>query len=302
MAIGLGIGLGGFPFDSIDGFWRWVDQCEHSRLDSIWQSDRLLSHHLTTESMSTMAALAGATRRIKFGMNSTVLGFRHPLLLAKQCATIDFLSNGRLLPSFGIGAATAPEWQAGGMRIDKRGARANECLQILQRLWTEDSVDFTGEFYQLSAATIAPKPVQRQLPLWIGGVSDAAIARTARYGTGWLGGLHGPEQAATTIAAIKRELAVQQRQIADDHYGATIAFRFGDDDAAGHPLMQAPQAESIRATGKPEAILALLQAFVQAGVSKFVAIPIAHGDSDMRTQTEQLITEILPALDTLAAA
>ena len=112
MTVAIGIGLMEFPFRSADNFWRWVDVCEASPLDSIWQTDRVISAVPMLECMSAMAAIAGRTERIKFGFNVVSLALRDPVLVAKQCATIDFLSNGRLLPAFGIGSPRAPEWQA----------------------------------------------------------------------------------------------------------------------------------------------------------------------------------------------
>jgi alkanesulfonate monooxygenase SsuD/methylene tetrahydromethanopterin reductase-like flavin-dependent oxidoreductase (luciferase family) len=129
--------------------------------------------------------LAGRTRRMRFGMNVVSLTFRDPVLLAKQCATIDVLSDGRLLPAFGIGSPMAPEWEALGVDTKTRGRKTDECLEIIRRLWREESVDFSGAFYKLKGAAIAPKPVQPDLPMWIGGSTDAAIRRTARIGTGW---------------------------------------------------------------------------------------------------------------------
>ena len=111
MSINAGTGILEFPFSSAKGYWEWVELCEQGGVDSIWISDRVISKEPVLECMSAMAALAGATRRIKFGMNVASVGLRDPLLLAKQCATIDFLSNGRLLPAFGVGSPRAPEWQ-----------------------------------------------------------------------------------------------------------------------------------------------------------------------------------------------
>ena len=89
MGVGVGLGLADFPFSGIGPLWRWVALCEEGGVDSIWQTDRLVSAQPYLECMSLMAALAGATKRIRFGMNVAGLGWREPLLLAKQCATID---------------------------------------------------------------------------------------------------------------------------------------------------------------------------------------------------------------------
>src|SRR5690349_22392924 len=125
-SIAVGIGIMDYPFDTTDGYWRWVDLCEEGGVDSIWQTDRLVSREPILETMATMAALAGRTRRLKFGMNVVSLALRDPVLLAKQCATIDVLSEGRLLPGFGIGSPRGPEWDALHVDTSTRGKRTDE--------------------------------------------------------------------------------------------------------------------------------------------------------------------------------
>src|SRR5579862_9777658 len=102
--ISLGLGIMELPFSGADAFWRWIDLCEAGGVDSIWQSDRLIGRAPVLESLTAMAAFAGRTRRLKFGMNVVSLAFRDPVLLAKQCATVDFLSAGRLVAAFSIGS------------------------------------------------------------------------------------------------------------------------------------------------------------------------------------------------------
>ena len=142
MTIAVGLGFMDFPFSSANAYWRWVAMCEDGGVDSVWQTDRLVSEKPFLECMSAMAALAGATKRLKFGMNVVSVGLRDPLLLAKQCATIDMLSSGRLLPGFGIGNIRAADWLATGADTEGRGRRSNEALEIIARLWVEESVDF----------------------------------------------------------------------------------------------------------------------------------------------------------------
>ena len=185
MTVAVGVGLMEFPFSSAAAYWRWIDMCEAGGIDSMWQTDRLISREPILECMTALAAMAGRTRRLKFGMNVVSLALRDPVLVAKQCATIDVLSEGRLLPAFGIGSPMAPEWKALGLDTRSRGAKTDEGLEIIARLWREEKVDFQGTHYKLSGASISPKPVQPDLPMWIGGGSEAAIKRTARYGTGW---------------------------------------------------------------------------------------------------------------------
>ena len=227
MTVAIGLGLMDYPFAGAGDYWRWVDMCEQGGVDSIWQTDRLVSRTPILECMAAMAALAGRTRRLRFGMNVVSLALRDPVLLAKQCATIDVLSEGRLLPAFGIGSPLGPEWQALDIDTRTRGRRTDESLEIIARLWREDSVDFAGRHYRLKAASISPKPVQPDLPMWIGGSSEAAIKRTAKYGTGWQGGGETIEDAIRVVAAIKQALPAAGRTIDEDHYGASFPFYFG---------------------------------------------------------------------------
>ena len=301
MTVAIGLGLMDYPFAGAGDYWRWVDLCESGGVDSIWQTDRLVSRTPILECMTVMAALAGRTRRLRFGMNVVSLALRDPVLLAKQCATVDVLSEGRLLPAFGIGSPLGPEWTALDIDTKTRGRRTDESLEIIARLWREESVDFAGKHYRLKGASISPKPVQPDLPIWIGGSSEAAIRRTARIGTGWQAGPETPEQAAKVVAAIKAACAQEGRTIDDDHYGAGIPYRFGSpDDPALLPLFEAYRKRTGRdpkdyfAVGDAEAIVGKIADYVEAGVSKFILRPSARGDDEIMTQTRRLIEEVLP--------
>ncbi len=302
MSVRIGMGLASFPFSEVHNLWRWVDLCEDNDVDSIWQTDRLISPQPFLESMSLMAALAGRTQRVKFGMNAIVVPFRDPLVLAKQCATIDYLSDGRLLPVFGVGAEGAPEWKATGRPPRGRGAQANEALQLMARLWSEERVSFDGEHYHYVDARLEPKPVQQPLPLWIGGASEAAIRRTARIGTGWLAGLMPSDQVGRVVSAIKKESAALGRTIDADHYGAGFAYRFGSWDdavveraAAGLSRLATPvEPQQFFAVGDAATILARIAEYRAAGISKFVLRPLADGDDEIYSQSQRLIEEVLP--------
>ncbi len=294
----IGMGVATNPFSSARAFFRFVDLCEESEVDSLWQTDRLNSKVPFLEAMSTMAALAGATQRLKFGMNAVVVSLRDPLLLAKQCATIDYLSDGRLLPVFGVGRDSAPEWEATGRSPRDRGRRADEALEIMQRLWTEESVTFEGEHYRYKDASISPRPVQQPLPCWIGGSSKAAIRRTARLGTGWLAGIQTPAQVGPVIEAIREASRKEGRPVPEDHYGASFPFRFGapDDPLIERFSMTRNQREGYAAVGDASAVLERIDEYRKAGVSKFVLIPVAGGDDDLMEQARQLVAEVLPVV------
>jgi probable F420-dependent oxidoreductase len=300
VSVAIGVGLMDFPFKTGTDYWRWVDLCEEGGVDSMWQTDRLVSKQPILECMATMAALAGRTRRLRFGMNVVSLALRDPVLLAKQCATIDVLSEGRLLPAFGIGSPAGPEWQALDIDTKTRGKRTDESLEIIARLWREDSVDFAGKHYHLAGASISPKPVQPDLPMWIGGSSDAAIRRTAKYGTGWQGGGETQEDAGRVVAAIKKAVVEAGRSIDEDHYGAAFPFFFGSpSDSAVTGAMAAytkrtgRDASSYFAIGDAGAIRDRVAAYVAVGIEKFILRPLGSGD-EVIAQTKRLIEDVLP--------
>jgi alkanesulfonate monooxygenase SsuD/methylene tetrahydromethanopterin reductase-like flavin-dependent oxidoreductase (luciferase family) len=159
-------------------------------------------------------------------------------------------------------------------------------------------VDFDGVHVKARGARIAPLPVQAELPLWIGGSSPAAIRRTAKYGTGWLGGVEGPEATGRVVAAIKAAAAEQGRAIDPDHFGAGVFYRFtapGEAvDLSLSPLLQ--RAPDAVVAGDAKAILQRIREFEAVGVTKLVLRPLARGDADVMDQTRRLIEEVIPGV------
>ena len=306
MTIGAGIGIANFTFDNGNGFWEWVDLCDNGGVDSIWQSDRIIEKTPNLETMSVMAALAGGSKRLKFGMNVASMALRDPVLMAKACATIDVLSNGRLLPAFGVGSALSRDFTATGRDTKGRGKRSEEGLQIMARLWTEDRVCFVGEYYRLVDATIAPKPIQSPMPLWVGGSAAAAIERTARWGTGWQAGIETAAQIAPVISAIKQRASELGRSIDDDHFGAGFGFRFGNVEdpvvQKHHEVLEkrlGKQPEGYSAVGGVDEMMALVEDFHKAGAHKFILRPIATGTADTIAQTQLMVEQLLPAISAM---
>jgi probable F420-dependent oxidoreductase len=292
MKVRIGIGVPA-AFDEVASFWRWVALCEESALDSVWCSDRLLSTDPTLEPMTTVAAICGATSRLKFGFNAMTLPTRDPVTLAKECASLDHLSGGRLLPVFGVGRAQKRSDGSTVQLPGGRGTRANEALEIMTRLWAGERVTFEGNAYSVHEAAISPLPTQQPMPMWIGGVSEAAIRRTARWGNGWISGLSSPEETAEAVTAIKREAQAIGRSIDPEHFGATIPYRLGTGSEAADPSGLAARLPSeLAVVGEPDALLERVRAHRAAGISKFVAVPLARGDADVLEQTRLLAEQV----------
>jgi probable F420-dependent oxidoreductase len=137
-----------------------------------------------------LAHLAAHTERIKVGTGVIILPQRNPLVLAKQVASLDVLSGGRLI--FGIGVAyLEPEMRAIGVPMEGRGARADEYLAAMRSLWEDEAPSFSGQYVSFEAVDAHPRPVQRPLPVVVGGHTRAAHRRAARSADGWYGFLQG---------------------------------------------------------------------------------------------------------------
>ena len=283
MKIRIGVGFSGWPFRRAEDFWDMVDLVEESGLDSIWLNDRIRNPAPALEPITALAMIAGRTQRIKFGMSVAVLPVRDPLIVAKELATIDFLSNGRMLPAFGLGVAQEAEWLAVGRTSQRRGAMTDEAVPLMRRLWSEDAVSHAGEFYNTHELTIQPKPCQQPLPVWFGGHSQAAYKRVARLGDGFLGSYQPPSEAGKAVCAIRSAADGYGREVPEDHYGTIVPFHFGDGDISAEiqTLMRRidPNTpfESYAAWREPDAILRRIDEFVEVGVSKFVLRPMVSG-------------------------
>src|SRR4051812_50157393 len=174
----VGIIPGPWPDDGGQDFlWRLIDICETTEIDSIWFSERLSLPIPVPEPITTMAAVAARTTRLKFGPSVLTLPFRSPVVLAREIAMIDVLSNGRMLPAIGTGAEDERAFRATGVPVRERARRADEAIAIMRACWTGEPVTFDGKFWQLEDITVRPAPKQNPMPLWIGGHSEAAAPR-----------------------------------------------------------------------------------------------------------------------------
>ena len=303
MSIGIGIGLNGWPFGSAgaDAFWDYIDLAESLNIDSIWLSDRVVSDTLSLEPVVALSCVAARTRKMKVGTSVLALPLRNPTVLAKELATLDFLSGGRLLLAVGLGRDEDREAQACGISRTERSARTEEMVHLLRLLWSEAEVTFAGDFYQLDGVAIRPKPIQTAPPIWVGGRSRPAFRRTARLADGWLASQITPDEVRSAIAQIKGYCAEYHRRIDEDHFGVLFNFCFARDATTAAKLAR-PHALRNRsdvdftessALGTVEDIAATVQRYIEAGASKFVARPACPPEA-IDEQLERLGRELIP--------
>jgi probable F420-dependent oxidoreductase len=180
-------------------------ETEKVGLDSVWVFERLLwpvkpqtpyagipnapipvEYQSVLDPLETLTYLAGNTDRISLGTSLIDMFFHNPVTLARRFATLDALSDGRVIAGLGIGWSK-DEYDAAGISFKEKGARADEYLQVLKRIWTEDVVEFKGQFYNIPASKIGPKPVQKpRPPILLGAFSPKTFPRIVNYADGWI--------------------------------------------------------------------------------------------------------------------
>lgn len=155
------------------------------------------------DSTNALSYLAAVTDRIKLGTGIIILPQRQPAVLAKSLASVDHLSNGRLLFGLGVGYLE-PEMTACSTPMGDRGRRSDEYLRAMRTLWSGDAVSFTGDFVSFAGVTANPKPPQGSIHTVVGGHSDRALRRAVELGHGWYGFMRDPETAADDVARLQR--------------------------------------------------------------------------------------------------
>jgi probable F420-dependent oxidoreductase len=155
-------------------------------LDGLVAGDHVTFYGYGNDGLITLTAIAACTERIELKTAVYLLPLRHPVPVALQVAQLDQLSVGRFVLGVGVGGEDPHEFLSCGVDPRTRGARTNESLQILRRLWREDHVSFAGKHFQIDDVTVYPKPF-RPVPIVVGGRSDAALVRAGRYGDGYTG-------------------------------------------------------------------------------------------------------------------
>src|SRR5947207_2189144 len=213
MKVRIGVGLGALESDRFLGAIQCMERCG---FDSLWLSEVLTTPVL--DPLNGLAFAAGVTTRLKLGTTMTVTA-RNPVRMAKELASIDRLSRGRLLLVFVPGLTNRQEDQALAVPVKERGAWLDEVLPLARRLWSEDEVVHSGPLFCYEGMTVHPRPLQNPLEVWLGGNARSALRRAGRLADGWLPSLCTPAEAAEGHAAIQAAAREAGRQIDSEHFG-----------------------------------------------------------------------------------
>ncbi len=220
---------------------------------------------------------------------------RNPVRLAKELATLDVLSDGRLLTTFVPGLPRQPESGAAGVAGRDKAALMDEMLPLLRRLWAGEPVSHHGVGADFDEVTVAPLPVQQPLEFWTGGMVPAALRRCGRFADGWLPSACTPGEVAAARVVIDEAAAEAGRTISPEHFGVSIAYATGPLT----PTMSRALASSRRGVD-PEQVVpvgidglrAMLEEFLAVGFSKFVVRPLVPPGS-WRAELEALAQGVL---------
>ena len=287
--IGVSLGAAAAPGE----FESAVGLLEAARVDSLWLPETVYGP--AVDPLAGLAFALAKTARLKAGTGISVLPGRHPVLVAKQLASLAGLAPGRVLPAFGLQPALPAERALFPVPPGQRGAVFDESLTLLRLLLTTDVVTFHGQFFSVDGATVGPRPA-KPLDIWLGGSAPAGLRRVGRLADGWLGALLTPAQARDAVDMINAAADEAGRAVDADHFGTSLAIAFG-----GIPDALAASLRQRRPDTDPAALVAdgwagareLISAYVDAGLSKFVVRPAGPVES-FAEFIEGLTAELMP--------
>lgn len=254
-----------------------VEGLEKRRFDTLWLSDTPLTSGV--EPLTALAVASARVDRLKLGTNVVIPG-RNPLLLAKQLAHLDRLTDGRLLLAFMPGIGSPRERAALGATGLDRNRLIADAIELCRAWWAGESV--TGDYlgYHYDEVRVGPSPVQDPLEIWLGGNGPKGLELSGTHADGWLGSRATPEQAGENRRTIERIATDAGRHIDDDHFGISIPYSQAElDGELVAAVMKRCDAErrDILPIGATE-LTELLHRHVDCGITKFVLRPMALPD------------------------
>jgi probable F420-dependent oxidoreductase len=280
MKIRFGIGLGVRTALNDSTLLGVVDEMERLGFDSLWLSERIGGS--APDPVVAMSFAAARTTRLKLGMSVLVLPGRNPVVLAKELATLDRMSNGRLLPAFGLGVADPGEQQAFGVARSERAGWFDEALTVVRACWTDPEVTHHGDRFHYDGLRVEPKPLQASPDVWLGGIAPSELRRVGRLADGWLPSFVTPADAERGRAVVESVAAEHGRSIDPEHFGALIPYAHGSVPEALMATLVARRPDLDDPTELVpngwDALMALVERFVDVGTTKFVVLPVSEPD------------------------
>lgn len=297
--------LFGTGLRSPDGVAEFARRAEDLGFDVLGCGEHVMFHVPTANTYVSLAVAAGATTRIRLLSAVVLLPLYPAALAAKMGAALDVASGGRYLFGVGVGGEFPKEFEACGVPVRERGARTNEALDVIRRLWTERGVSYAGRFNTLNDFSIDPMPVQSPPPIWVAGRRDAAMKRAARYGDGWLPYMYTPEQLAASADRIRAFGEEAGRDLSGFRFGLYVFTAVHEDgdraremaaDRLGRQYAQdfSTLIGKYALAGAPDEVRARLREYVDAG-ARLVMLSSACPDDYIDENVRLIAEEVIPA-------
>ena len=268
-----------------------ASRAEALGFDSVWTHDHVFNvGHVFDriggkpyyEPLTVLSHVAARTERVRLGTSVLVLPYHNPIRLAKTAATLDVLSGGRLIMGVGVGSIEK-ETTAMGAPFAERGAFTDESIAVMRTLWGEEDPKFEGKFWRFSGMKFSPKPLQKPIPVIIGGISRAAIRRAARLGDGWHPLGLSPEALGQAMATLRDEARACGRDAAK--IPVSIAMTLGASSRGRATLGR-----------EPAEIVKNARAYAELGVETLAISASTSDPKEARSALEMLAREVLPAI------
>ncbi len=300
--IGIGFGSARTGVPTPAEICTFAERAEDLGIDSIWLSDRITGTQL--DIACVMALFAARTKKIKMGPSVLTLPAHNPVHVARTYATLDHLSGGCRRVIMAVGLGNDPrQCLAAGIPVEERGARMEEGVAVLRKLWSTPHVTHRGRFYQFDELSIEPRPVGGPLDVWIGGRTDVALKRVARYGDGWFPSFITAEEFNSGMEKLVAYGAERGRVI-DRREAGTVLLSYITEDPARAAAVRELAAAAFKlpvaamhercAIGSAEEIVERLRGYVVAGCTKYVLFPLSPPD-EMVAQIEQYAKSVIRA-------
>lgn len=292
MKVRFGVGLGAESQAGLSRLAHVIDRLEAADIDSLWFSELVYTDAI--DPFIGMAYALARTTKLKVGTSVVVLPGRHPVLVAKQLASLAALAPKRVLPVFGLRSALPAERQVFVVPEGQRAAVFDESLRMLKSALSAESTDLSGDFFTASAVAVGPRAA-RPLDVWVGGSAPAAFHRIGRLADGWLGSFLTPDEARRGREQIEASAAEAGRSVEPDHYGINIAVAQNGlpDEVLAGIRRRRPDVDptELVADGWPQ-LHRMLDGYLAAGLTKFVIRPTGPGSID--EFIDRFATELLP--------
>ncbi len=274
MKVRIGVGMGESRPSGSRPFLDVVDRIDELGFDSLWLPEVLTAP--TLDPVTALAHAAAHNAHLKLGC-TLVLPGRNIVRTAKELATLDVLSNGRLLTTFVPGLIRRGEADAVGIAAPDRGVMMEEAMPVLRSLWSGEKVTHHGRFGHFDDVTLSPSPVQAPLELWTGGTAPGALRRCGRLADGWLPSGCTPGEAEVGRKVIEEAAAEACRTISPEHFGVSLAYAAAPLGATQRRYLERRHRigdlDQVVPIG-PERLRSLVERFIAVGFSKFVVRPL----------------------------